>query len=316
MNTAEILDRVFDIYKKTFWRQMARVFIFGVPAFILLAAYSFLWVIIFGAARFNGPVGVIPAVIFILSLVIIFIIWEALSLTGNISLARQAYYGSELSLDVMFKDIGKNILRVSSALFAVVISAVPFAAAGAYIFIAALRIIQDYGFERGPSLAAVIAVIIAVIVIFSILIAFFRAITSSAIPAAIFEKRYFFGAVARSFFIVKGDFFKISGTFLMWQLITAAVNYSLITAYYFASGSLGGISGFFSDYYAPGTISYLIGNNLLTVWVSVIISPFGGIISAVIYINQRIKKEGFDIELRLNRLIAPRKTGINNIGAA
>ena len=308
MNTAELLDKVFAIYKKTFWLQMARAMIFGIPAYILLAIYVFAGVVLFGVASFGGDVSIgVSLAVFILLFVIGLLLWQAVSITGNFALSKQAFYGNIPTLDMMCKEIKKNFLRVFTALFAILILAVFIIG---LIILAMIYIIipvgRDINFYRDISISygAQIAIIVGLIVLSLLAAAFivltFQTLTSFAVPCAIFEKKMFFSAVIRSVSVVKGDFRKIFGTYFLWFMIYLIISYSLMVIYYIATGSFTNILGLFTGHYTTGPGVFAM-DYMVSIIISLVLSPFGGILTTTIYFNQLIKKVGLDIEIELGR---------------
>ena len=299
MNTAELLDTAFELYKKTFWRQMVRVMILGIPAILAFSAYIAAAVFILGVTNSGGASGLsMSAGILAFFFILMYLVWAAASAAGNISLTRQAFYGSPISLDTMFNDIKSNFFRVFSALSAVFLAVLPFLAAAIYIVIYAARYIQ---LLRASS---AFLIFISVVALFAaaLIALIFQTLTSNAVHAAAFEKKYFFAAVIRSCVIIKGDAVKIFGTYIIWQMITAIVSYSALIALYLAAGFVNGALGWVSDYYLPGLYPAMVISNMVSVWISVVLSPLSGILPSSVYFNQMIKKEGLDIKIKLEML--------------
>ena len=295
MNTSELLDKVFDLYKKTFWKQMVRVMALGAPVLILAAAFLF-----FGAlSLYQGPVFV---AVYIFILIITFLAWEALSISGNISLTKQAFYGKEASLGIMARDVRESFPRVFSVLSALFAMTAPLIAACAFAAFYIIGFLQSVSLNSFASAAFAGLAVFATALIITLFAAFYNTLVSSAVPAAVCENVFFMKAVVKSVNVIKGDYIKITGTFMIWRIISAVVNYSVLVLYYLATGSINNVIGWFTGYYTPGIFPSLIGVNLVSVWIFLIMSPFGGILSTAVYLNQRIKKEGLDIIIGLEML--------------
>jgi len=293
MNAAEVLDTVIDLYKKTFWRQMVRAMIFGVPAYIFLILYSLAVAIVFGASR--GSPSVYAVAGFIAVFAVLFFIWEALSMAGNVSLVKQAYNG-KASLDVMFKDIKASFFKVFTAVCAVFISAAPFICAAAFFLFRSVRAVSGADYWSFTPAVAYAAAAVVVVYLFTVA---FEALTAAAVPVSVFEGKKFFLAVFKSVKIVGNDFFKVYGLIFIWRMIVLIINISFLFVFYIAAGSLNGAVNFFSENYSPAAFSLIIGNNFISVALTLLLSPFGGILASCVYISQRIKKEGFDIILKI-----------------
>jgi len=295
MSAAELLDSVIDLYKKTFWRQMVRAMLFGVPAYIFLFLYAFFVLVVFGATRGTPPI--LLTVVFVAIFAACFFIWEALSVTGNISLVKQAYAG-KASLDVMFKDIKRSFFNTFTAVCAVFLTAAPLITAAAFVIRRVAGAVDISGVWRTLSVVYII-IIIAVIYLFTVA---FEALTTAAVPVSVFEDKKFFTAVFRSFAIVGNDFFKIFGLVFVWRMIVLIVNISFMVVFYLAAGYLNNGVNFLTDNYSPAAFSLLIGNNFISVALTLLFSPFGGIFAACVYMGQRVKKEGFDIIMQIENL--------------
>jgi len=298
MNTAGLLDMVFYLYKKTFWRQMVRAMVFGIPAYIFLIIFSFFGVMFFGAAGIGG----VSAAVFASVFVVLFLIWATLGAAGNTSLTKQAFYGNNVSIDIMFKDIKNGFFSVFTSLAAVFLLALPLLAAAVLFFVRVFRYFFERPYNADASIVFIICIIVVIVLAVYFISAIFFTATSAVVPAAAIEKKYFFSAVARSFMLVKNDFKKIFGTYLIWRLIVGLINYSALIAYYIATGSVSAVINNLTDFYSMSSLTYLLGNNFVYILISLILSPFDAILAATVYFNQRIKNEGFDIEIGLEKL--------------
>jgi len=296
MNTAELLDTVFYLYKKTFWRQIARVVIFAAPAYVLIIAQSFAGAAFLFAPGYvnlvNGPF----FITFAASVLLIVWVWASLNLTGNISLASRAYYGEEFSLGQMFNDIKINFLRTLSAVAAVFLLAVPPVSALMFIVYRAFRYLYGVDFTRIPAAFIIIAGV-SVIFIYCAATAF-SCLTSAAAPSAALGGDWFFSAVVKSIRLIKKDMLKIYGLYHVWRLITAVLYFAALAAYFILTGGAGAIAGAFTGYYAAD-VSRFIGGNLIYILITLILSPLGGILCTTIFINQKMRRFGLVNELKI-----------------
>ena len=117
------------------------------------------------------------------------------------------------------------------------------------------------------------------------------------LPVCVFERRYFFGAVSRAFRLVTRDYARMFGVNLLW----------LAVSYLF--------SGFLSlliqaplwvlTYVASSPAAVMVStmaNMMLSIAVLLLTAPLSGIFAAAVYMNQRVRHEGLDIEIELERL--------------
>ena len=126
-----------------------------------------------------------------------------------------------------------------------------------------------------------------------------------SIQVALLEKLYFFKALKRSRELVKNNFWKIYGSLLIATLAIGAISYSIYSFF----GVMVGI--FYLILTASGmeteTLAMLsmIGNLIrlpLQLIISLCIAPIGGIFTTLLYYNQRFKKEGYDLILRIEKM--------------
>ena len=124
----------------------------------------------------------------------------------------------------------------------------------------------------------------------------FSNIFSLSVAVAIFERQMFFSAISRSWQLIKGNFWGIFGVRTIWALAVLAISYAAQGVLSLFNIFMGGIIGFGGStligLYAA--LSVLVG--LISFVISFAVMPLEGILHASIYFNQRIKKEGLDID--------------------
>jgi hypothetical protein len=119
---------------------------------------------------------------------------------------------------------------------------------------------------------------------------------SLAIPALLFERTSAFGALRRSFQLVRGRWWKICITLLVGVLLVS-----------FLGGILQGILLAVPSLLADGNDAVNAFASVVAGTVgSVITTPFTAAIVALLYFDQRVRKEGFDLQLLAEGLGAER----------
>jgi len=121
-----------------------------------------------------------------------------------------------------------------------------------------------------------------------------------SMSVAIFEGKWFFSAVGRSFALVRPDFLKLMGLLTIWSVVTSVFSYSMET--FFSVGT--SLSSYFLPQETAATVlmATMGLRFIFSIVISTLLFPLAGIFSTMIYINQRIKQEGLDIELNLSAL--------------
>jgi hypothetical protein len=280
MNAAELLDRVFDIYKKSFWKQLAYAAIVGLMAStavgFLMAGTS----VVFMAASLLGfaLVGALATVAVALVYLLLFLVWQAATSTGAILLSREAFMGRLVKLPThrLFPTIG----RAFSALLAQIIVSLP------YVLVVG-GILYSYFFW-----ASRIYLTFTVVLVFVAVAGFFvyLHIFSLAIAVAVNERVLFFGAVRRSFTLIKNDFWWLLGIRMLWVVMVFIL---AITA----QGLLAFLPTFVALVLAGNTLAvpsllllqFFAG--LVSIAIAFALGPLDGILTTLIYFNQRKKYE-------------------------
>jgi hypothetical protein len=155
--------------------------------------------------------------------------------------------------------------------------------------------------NRLPWVVLIIVLSIAVFVGFFV----FTNIFSLSVAVAVFERRYFFGTIARSWELVKPEFWRILGVRTIWIFVTSAISISSSGVFSLAMMAWTLLSDFMPI--GVGIIGslflMLITNFIGPAVIALITMPLDGILQALIYFNRRIKSEGLDLEIRLEKLV-------------
>ncbi|OLZ56842.1 hypothetical protein [Amycolatopsis keratiniphila] len=115
-----------------------------------------------------------------------------------------------------------------------------------------------------------------------------------ASPAFILERGTVFEAFRRSVKLVSGMFWRVFGILLLAYVISSFLA-SIITIPFSFSAFLS-IFGNLDQIYVPST-GDLILQSVGTVIAQTIVGPFSALVTVILYIDQRMRREGMDIEL-------------------
>lgn len=301
---AEIFDHTIYIYKQAFGKHLAFASIFGIIFFVLFffmavfAAIALAIVAVYAIAALaldlEGGSFLIGLLLSGVVVAPIYFIWLSVSSAGHILLARQTVYGHRARLQI--RELPGVAARIFLTLLGVLIISTPFVfvmvAAATSGFVAFLL----YNFPW---------VFFVLLLIFAAAYLLFTNIYSLAIVVTVCEKKTFFTAILRSWALVKGEFWKIAGMRLVWFFAALAIwavgigALSLITA--LVDGAIGtGVANFAVSSVITGILAVV--SALFSTVIFFVIIPLDGIFHTALYYNQRIKREGLDIEIRLGRL--------------
>ena len=306
MNAAELMDRAVHVYKKSFGRQLAFSAIFGVITYVVsVVLFTIILVILFSVTAFSPIFGggiaygsgmilsvLMLALIIVLPLVFL---WYAISSAGHCAIAGTAFFGYKAKFP--FRQLPHMVGRIFCTLLAQAVASLPFV--GVAVLLVVTGIFQTL-FARMPW------VFVLINSVFLILYMFYLNVFSLSIAVAVFERKTFFNALIRSWQLIKGEYWKIAGIRLVWVVSTFFIYMALSGVLVLFNMLVGGLAATMNIGPAGAV---LVGiSSLLTMIVSIvvpfIIGPLDGIFHATLYFNQRIKREGLDIEARLGRLMS------------
>ncbi|MGI9156874.1 MAG: hypothetical protein ACR2FG_09590 [Marmoricola sp.] len=113
-----------------------------------------------------------------------------------------------------------------------------------------------------------------------------------AAPTLVVESRGVFGSVARAGRLSRASFWRILGTFLLVLIATYVVGQIITVPFSILGVVLAAVSPG-----SGGLTGLLLSSNVATIVSGAVIAPFTGAVAVLQYLDQRFRKEGFDIEL-------------------
>jgi hypothetical protein len=307
MSLAEIMDKSIGALRK-YIKSIALFTVgYGIVAFILI----FLIIVIGAVITAFTASGLESfwAIGIFLGLTAILAVDFAVSLyAGTIRIASQEYTGEQIFAQDAIRTSFKSIFKVFGIIFCGVVMFIPVGAAiggiGYVIYKAFDENIDIIALYQGREIIFVIVpilFILAVIFIISAYVTWF----SFTLNALVIEKKGVFGSIKRSFSLVRHNYWRIFGCTILFGLTVAALRASIDTLLAAVSTILFFILKLLSisnDFITFFSMIYNYANwpiNLIT-WM--VISPIGVIMTSMLYYNQRFKKEGYDIVLRLREI--------------
>jgi len=119
------------------------------------------------------------------------------------------------------------------------------------------------------------------------------------------EKKGVINSVKRSFKLVKNNFWKIYGCIVLFGITVYAIRYSIMSFWALITSIIFMLLKFFSvqqNFTTFLTMALTYSNWPISLISWCIISPLGTIMLSVLYFNQRFKKEGYDMFLKLKEI--------------
>jgi hypothetical protein len=114
------------------------------------------------------------------------------------------------------------------------------------------------------------------------------------VPALMLEDVGVFGAIERGYALTGRSFWRIFGIATLTTLITLIASAMLTVPIGLASGAITGSGGTSSE--LDAVWSSLVGA-VTAVVQSAFVAPFTATVTSLLYVDQRIRKEAFDVEL-------------------
>ena len=297
MSTSQVLDRTFHIYRNNF------VLLAGIgaliPAALLVMQLSFI-PLGFPPQTNNRP----PESLVVLLLgyfacsALIYVIGYALAAGATVYGVSKRHLGQNVTIGQAYKQVFAHFWRVLGAilLISVIVFGSIFVGEIIAIFVFMLAAGGSTLFARGGGAGAGIGVIIAGIWAFSLFVGgvlfgiFFYCKFSLTVPSCMLENLSVGAALSRSWRLTKNSFWRIFLIYLLTWILSFVL--SLVLG-------------------APGQIYTAMVHNK-TVVLGIILQEVGGFIAgvianpistiaiALIYYDQRVRKEAFDLQVMMD----------------
>ncbi len=298
MTLGEVLDRTFTVYKENFWLFAG---IIGIPYLVVVA---FSWVygqFLTSATPAPSPgVTMTPAAMGQLLgetlvsgglLMIVFLLVLAAAQAATVAAVSDLYLGRAAAIGQSYRQVRGRFLTVLLAMILTMVISV-FAAAAPMLLGGALLAV----FARSP--LAILAVLFMFFGTLAVAIGMYCRM-ALAVPAATLEPVGAGGAISRSFELTKGNALEVFAVLVLMIFLEIVAVVIFQAPFLFAMGSLT----------KPHALPLWLGIlQSLASWVSgVLVAPIGTIAFSLIYYNQRVRKEAFDLE-KLMAALEPGQT--------
>jgi MFS family permease len=307
MSLSEIMDKSIEILRKHVKSIALFTIGYGIIAFI--AVFLIIIVGVIASALLAG----LLENFWIMGIFLVFIGISAaafgLSLyAGTIKIASQEYTGEEVFAQDAIKASFKSIFKVFGIIFSAVVLFIPVGAVmgviGKFFYDTFDRTMLNINLYTRRQLLYIIPPVIFLLVVVFIIVAYI-AWFSFALNVLVIEKKGVFGSIKRSFSLIKNNYWRILGCILLFSITVSALRSSIDTVMAAVSGIIYLIFKFLNinqDFLTFFTMVYGYASwpiNLVT-WM--VISPIAVIMISMLYFNQRFKKEGYDIILKLKEI--------------
>src|SRR5262249_3202483 len=130
---------------------------------------------------------------------------------------------------------------------------------------------------------------------------FWVRVRALAVPTLMLEPIGVFGALRRAVYLTRQQFWRLLGLLLLVTLVVGLAGSVLRLPVSFAAQAF--LTGSGDGGY--GLLLYLLITGVGTVISAAIVQPFVAAVSALLYVDQRIRKEAYDVELLSRAGILP-----------
>jgi hypothetical protein len=152
-----------------------------------------------------------------------------------------------------------------------------------------------------PLGATVLVGLLLAAVLTCLLLWFWVRVRALAVPALMLEPVGIFGAVGRAVRLTRHQFWRLLGLLLLVTLVTAVAG-GILRLPFSITGEVFLTSSEDSSY---GLLVYLVMTAIGSVVSAAVLQPFSSAVSALLYVDQRIRKEAYDVELMTRAGILP-----------
>lgn len=122
--------------------------------------------------------------------------------------------------------------------------------------------------------------------------------------AIVLERQSVFAAMSRSFALVRGDFWRVLGIWLLTSIVTFIISMALALPF----GIVGGIIGAVQSESTSAAMIAVAIISIGAVFGQIVTTPFSAGVTALLYTDRRIRAEAFDLVLRTGATGYPAST--------
>ena len=307
MNLSEIMDRSIEVLRKNVKSIIVFSLIYWIICFIAILIMA-IPVGIFSVmtATMSGS-----ATIGIAALCLVVFLGIAIAISANvgmIEICSQEFFKKKVEASDAIKLSFKNIFRVCAVILIIGIISIPVAALiygiGRVLYMLFEGLSSSIGgYDWGVLVIAFLIILTVMLALVGIIA--YLTVFAFSIQAMTIESTGIFGSIKRSWQLVRHNFWKVFGCVILFYICVTAIRLSIDSFIGLCISILFFILNFFDvpmDFISFFTLVYSQLDLPLNVMSFAIITPINTIMMTMLYFNQRIKKEGFDMRVRLREI--------------
>lgn len=303
MNLAEIMDRSIDKLKKHIKTIALFSLVYGFISIVLVFAFVLIGTIFYLVSARTASEYSVPW----LGLFLIAVLSITISQSYNVGLIRissQDILDEKISFEDAIKLAFKSIPRVFGIAAVTIVAFLPvvgiFAAIVHFMYGGFNNITFLLEYDSASIVVGVIIVIAALFVYY-----LFSTILSFSIYGVAIEGKGVFASIMHSYQLIKNNYWKVFGSLLLFSLTVYAFRSTIESFFLMVINLLYLILKLLSvkpNYLVFTYMLTSVGRWPLSILSWLVITPIGTIMTSFLYFNQRFKKEGYDLTLRLREI--------------
>lgn len=171
----------------------------------------------------------------------------------------------------------------------------------ALVLVAGVLLIGIFAFDAPIAATVVVGVVLGLMVLVGYVLFWVR-VRALAVPTLMLEPVGVFGALGRAVRLTRQQFWRLFGILLLVALVVGFAG-SIVRMPFSLAGNLFLTASSGTGY---GVTVYVLLTAAGTVLSSAVLQPFQAAVNALLYVDQRIRKEAYDVELLSRAGILPR----------
>lgn len=293
MSISQLLDRTFHLYRNNF---LLFAGIAALPPAMLLVVQFIGLALTHFSTQLSEQAGIAVIVIAVLSgvvFLVVYLLGSALATGATVHAVSGAHLGNPVAIVESYRAVGPLMLRIIGIILLISIMAL-----GALVVAYAVMLIPLFVFRGG---SAPVGGIFTCCLGFPLVIAGFVVMVyvycryALAIPACVVERIGVMASLQRSTFLSKKALWRIFLIYFLTGILAAAIGFALQIPNYVVGG------GFRPAQTLPTQIWEIVAGFLA----KTIAGPIGAIAIALVYYDQRVRKEAFDLQLMMQGMGEP-----------
>jgi hypothetical protein len=304
MNTSQVLDRTFQLYRRNFWL-FAGIAVLP-PAMIMLAQLAGLAAGAAAASAFGSLASIVTVVAVVVIFAILYLVGSALATGATVYAVSHVHLGRPVTVAESYKAVGPLVLRILGITILIALMFGGAVMVGYLLFFfpivfgsMALRG-SATGLAAGGAGLAILVTLVGLVAVVSSFVwgVWIYCRYSLAVPACVVEKLPVVLSLRRSKFLSSKSLFRIFLIYLLMVILSIVLSVVLSIPNYVgvAIAMRGGgepplvfqIWGFIASFLA-GTLAF----------------PTATIAVSLVYYDQRVRKEAFDLQLMMQAIGVP-----------